>query len=53
MNINGLNLNLHNLETPRSRQEVIVMLEEACAQLVLMNECMANRISSMQACESA
>ena len=44
MNINGLNINIHTLEAPASRQDVIAMLEEACAQVEYMNECMAKRL---------
>ena len=48
MNIEGLNLNLHNLDAPRSRQDVIAMLEEACAQVALMNECMATLLRNAE-----
>lgn len=41
MNIEGLKLNLHNLDAPKSCRDVIAMLEEACAQFECINSHLA------------
>lgn len=44
MNIAGLNLNLHSLHEPKSREDLILLLEEACAQMACINRLLAKII---------
>jgi len=51
MNIAGLKLELHNLHEPKSREDLILLLEEACAEFARMNALLAKIIESGRVAE--
>lgn len=44
MNIAGLNLELHSLHEPKGRADLIMLLEEACAEMKRVNALLAKII---------
>lgn len=53
MNIEGLKLELHNLHEPKSREDLIFLLEEACAEFTRINAMLAQIIESGRVAQAA
>jgi hypothetical protein len=53
MNIEGLNLNLRTLHEPKSDEDLIFLLEEACAQFERIHALMIKIIESGRVAEAA
>ncbi|MBQ4855481.1 hypothetical protein IMW82_12460 [Rhodanobacter sp. B2A1Ga4] len=53
MDTAGLKLNLHSLYAPKSREDLILLLEEACAEFAYINAHLAKIIESGKVAEAA